>query len=434
MPDKLTNVTLYTGKIIELEIESLNYSAFSVGKYDGFVVFVSGGVPGDRIKAQITNIKKNYAFAESQNVIRKSPYRCDPPCRHFIEGCGGCQWQHIKYEYQLQWKLDIVKQALKRIGRLDDIPEIKIHRINTPFNYRNKLRLFPVQNRSILFGMHKHNSHEVVPIKECLVSSDKINSLRPIFTGKVFTSKSSISEITVRTSETNSGIMLSCLYGDNNNQVDNIENLMQVTGISSIFIRQKHNNKYMLRYGSAVITEEINGIYYDIGPDNFFQINIKGLKKIIDFIIGSIENNDGFILDAHCGVGTFALQTAKYAKQVWGVDISSSSIEMAKLNAKKNDIDNVYFSKGTLSDFKDIYQNRIDIAILDPPREGCRKSDIKALAELKPPKIIYISCNPTTFARDLYELKNAGYKIYNLHVLDMFPMTYHLELLALLKF
>ncbi len=227
--------------------------------------------------------------------------------------------------------------------------------------------------------------------------------------------------------------MLSCLYDGDYNLINDINNLMQVTGISSIFTSEKQNSKYTLRYGSAFITEKINGISYDIGPDNFFQINIKGLKKIIDFITETLENDNGFFLDAHCGVGTFALQFAKYARQVCGIDISSNSIEMARLNAKKNNIDNVFFYKGTIASFKEIHRKKIDIAILDPPREGCTKEDLKALIKIKPSKIIYISCNPTTFARDLHELSNTGYKLFDLHVIDMFPMTFHTELLAFLR-
>ena len=199
------------GQLVEVEVESLNYSPDAVGKVDGFIVFVSGGVPGDRLLARITKVKKNLAKAHIVDVLSASPYRCEPPCIHFTEGCGGCQWQHITYEHQLKWKAEVVRQALKRIGKLADIPGTEIHKAGTPFQYRNKLTLFR-EKGSGKFGPLKLNTHEVVPIKECLISRPAINALKPIFQGEALSAGSKIDKINIRSADKDNEIMLLCVY------------------------------------------------------------------------------------------------------------------------------------------------------------------------------------------------------------------------------
>ena len=164
---------VHVGELVKIDVESLNYSARAVGRVDSFVVFAHGGVPEDRLLVKVTEVKKNYALAETVEVLSASPQRCRPPCIHFVGGCGGCQWQHIAYEHQVHWKKEIVKQALRRIGKIESIPEIEIRGIYPSLRYRNKLRLFPAEanDGGMLFGMHRSGSHEVVPIRECLIGS-----------------------------------------------------------------------------------------------------------------------------------------------------------------------------------------------------------------------------------------------------------------------
>ena len=417
---------------IQIEVESLNYSSYAVGRADGFVVFTSGGVPGDRLLVRMKQIKKNYAVAELVDIVSASPHRCHPPCVHFIEGCGGCQWQHIAYDYQIQWKEEIVRQALKRIGKLEDVPEMEIHEMNSPLRYRNKLRLFPAEDPGML-GMRRAESHQVVPVKKCPISSDAINFLSPLFRGEIFSADSEISEIGIRASDTYQNVMLSCTYRRDNPMIEaHIHKLSEISAVSSVFYRIRRG-KFIPGYGDSVIKEKIRGIEYRIGPQCFFQVNISGLNAIIDLVKEFAGRDNKLVVDAHCGVGTFALQMARISDMVWGVDISSSSISLARSNAVENGITNVHFRKGTISDLLsgELRDTPLDLVILDPPRKGCEKADLQAVIQAMPEKLIYISCNPTTFARDLHELSKSGYEILRLAMVDMFPMTYHLEVIAL---
>jgi len=427
--------TLNIGQTLEIDIKSLGYSADAVGRADGFVVFVSGGVPGDRVLAKVTQVKKNYALAETVEVISPSPDRCQPPCAHFIEGCGGCQWQHITYECQLKWKAEVVRQALKRIGKQESIPEIEVRGMESPFHYRNKLRLFPATDRTLL-GMRKNGSHEVVPVKECLISTPAINSLSSMFQGGVFSAESGLSEIGIRSS--GDQVMLFCLYDRDDPAIaKDVNNLSKLPGVASVSYqivpRSGRAGKPILAYGEPFLKGEINGITYRMGAESFFQVNIAGLKTLIDLVRKFAGTGNKLVLDAHCGVGTFALQVSDISGEVWGTDISLSAVALARSNADDNGVRNVHFRGGTASDLtkSELNDRAVDLAILDPPRKGCEKSDLQAIVDLKPEKIIYVSCNPTTLARDLNNFGDADYKLAKLAMVDMFPMTYHLETVAL---
>jgi 23S rRNA (uracil1939-C5)-methyltransferase len=430
------------GDTIQMEVESLNYSAHAVARTNGLVVFVAGGVPGDGLLARITQIKKNYAVAEAVDVLSASRYRCQPPCAHFIEGCGGCQWQHITYEYQLYWKKEILKQALKRIGKLDDIPEVETRGMYPPLHYRSKLRLFPAEDQAtgagIPLGMRRASSHEVVPIRNCLISTPIVNSLSSMFHGEIFSPGSEFNEINIRSSDKYQQVMLTCTYyRDSPKIADDINKLSRIPEVASIFYRISSESGYpgksVLGYGSSVIREKIRGIEYKIGSDCFFQVNISNLRDLADLVREFAGRNNRFILDAHCGVGTFALQMADVSDVVWGTDISSQAVALAQSNALDNSITNAHFRNARAADVlgKELRDVTIDLVILDPPRKGCEKADLQALIHHQPSRVIYVSCNPTTLARDLHDLGNAGYRLLRLVMVDMFPMTYHLEVVAL---
>jgi len=434
--------SLSIGELVQIEVESLNYSAHAVGRADGLVVFVGGGVPGDRLLVKITQIRKNYAIAEMVEIISASPSRCNPPCVHFIEGCGGCQWQHIAYEFQIWWKKEIVRQALKRIGKMEDIPEIETSETLPSLHYRSKLRLFPSEPSSekggVEFGMRRTGSHEVVPIRECLISSHLINSLKPLFRGEVISSGSVLNEISIRVSDRHQQIMLSCTYdGDDSATAEDIDRLSRLPAVTSVFYRVASNagrsGKFILGYGNCAISEEVRGIEYKIGPECFFQVNTFGLKTLVDLVSEFAGEDNQIVLDAHCGVGMFALQMARVSRDVWGTDVSQSAVKLARSNAADNGMDNVHFRTGTVSQLlrDKLWDVPVDTAILDPPRKGCEKADLQSLISSRPGKVVYVSCNPTTLARDLRDLKNAGYKLLRLAMVDMFPMTYHLETVAL---
>ena len=425
------------GELIEIEIYSLSYSPDAVGRADGFVVFVRGGVTGDRVLARITDVKKNHATAHMVDVLSASPYRCQPPCAHFIEGCGGCQWQHVTYEHQLESKAGAVRQSLKRIGKLTDIPEIEVRGAGTPFQYRNKLTLFR-EKGSGKFGPLKLNTHEVVPIKECLISRPMISALKPIFQGEVLSPGSKIDKINIRSADKYGEIMLLCVYQQDTPSIAaDIDRLSKLPGVASIFrcVESKagYLGKFTLEYGEPAIKEEIRGIEYKIGPECFFQVNKAGMEELVDLVREFAGTGNNIVVDAHCGIGTFALQIADISAFVMGMDISQPAIDLAKSNAEDNGKRNAIFSANRVSHVlrKEMRNADLDLVILDPPRSGCEKADLRRLISAQPKKVIYASCNPTTLARDLHKLSNAGYELLRLAMVDMFPMTYHMEVVAL---
>lgn len=430
-------MSLNVGDVINIDIESLNYSPYSVGRKNGFVVFVDGGVPGDKLKVRIINRKKNYAIAELLEVITPSEHRIEPPCKHFLEGCGGCQWQHVDYLYQTSWKKEILRQSLIRIGRLSEFPEIRISPATKQLNYRDRFRLSPtiVQNK-LLFGMNRHNSHQVVPIERCLLAVDQVNMLSPIFVGEAIPLTSHISELSIYASPETGQMMVCCSYdkADPTEAEVDAENLSKHGPISSIYAYYKKGSTYELKRGKETISRVIKRIEYMIGPDTFFQVNAEGAKNMVELVRRYIPDGCDLVIDAHCGVGTFALQIADLSARTYGTDICASAIKLARANATLNGIQNVFFIEGNISKLigSRVPKDAIDVVILDPPRGGCQKDDLKSLISAKPSRIIYISCNPTTLARDLNQIVKTGYEIKEISMIDMFPMTYHVECIVLM--
>ena len=428
---------LKAGELTEITLESLSYSAHAVGRADGFVVFVSGGVPGDKVLARITAVKKNHAFADLAEVISASPHRCQPPCDHFMEGCGGCQWQHISYKCQLESKKEVIRQALKRIGKLEDVPEIEVYGMESPLHYRNKLTLFRTKSGR-MFGTRRLGSHEVVPIAECPISRPMINALSPMFQGKYISAGSNINKINIRCSDKHNKVMLLCVYQQDAPVIAaDADRLADFPGVESVFrcveSKSGHLRKFTLEHGKSMIQEEIRGIEYRVGPECFFQVNKSGLEKLVDLVREFAGMDNNLVVDAHCGVGTFALQMADISGAVIGRDLSQPAVTLAKLNAEDNGVANVSFDVGKISHLLEnqLRSANVDLVILDPPRQGCEKADLRGLISAQPKKVIYVSCNPTTLARDLHELVNSGYQLLKLAMVDMFPMTYHLETVAL---
>lgn len=428
---------LNVGDIISIDVESLNYSPYSVGRKDRFVVFVDGGVPGDKLKVRIIERKKNYAIAELLEVIVPSEHRVEPPCKHFLEGCGGCQWQHVYYGYQVFWKKEILKQSLVRIGRLGEFPEITINPAVKQLHYRDRFRLSPtISQDKLLFGMNRHNSHQVVPIERCLIAVDQINTLSPIFVGDVVPITSHISELGIYASPETGQLMLYCSYdkADPSEVEADVSNLSKLSSVSSIYAYYKKGARFELMHGNETISRVVKRIEYMIGPDTFFQVNVEGAKNMVELVRRYVPEGCNLVIDAHCGVGTFALQVADLSARVYGTDISASAIKLARANANHNGIQNVSFIEGNISKLigSQVSKNAIDVVILDPPRGGCQKSDLNSLLSAKPPRIVYISCNPTTLARDINRIVRTGYEVKEISIIDMFPMTYHIECIVLM--
>jgi 23S rRNA (uracil1939-C5)-methyltransferase len=423
-----------------------------VVRQDGRVAFVRGLVPGDTAEIEITADKKNYLLGKIKKVIEPSPDRTPPVCRHFGV-CGGCSLQHYAYAAQLRWKEKFVEQSLRRLAGLDELPLRKIVPSTNIWAYRNKAQL-PF-GKGGAAGFFKLNSHSVVDLQECPIQHADfltiIESFRqfarekkiPVYDEK--THKGILRHLVIRKSdylkEILVGLVVNCrefgLRPEIKQLAEKINKKLQTYKIVSIVanINQKRTNKILAEridniLGSGFITEKIGGFLYKISLNTFLQVNTpqaeKAYAKIKEWCAGAAN-----ILDVYCGIGTITLSVAAQAAQALGIEETPQSVKDAKRNAENNGLTNVRFQQGQAEKQSLETLGAPDIVIVDPPRKGLAAEMTDKILTLKPQKVIYLSCNPTSLARDL-KILAAGYKIWEIIPYDFFPQTTHVETLVLL--
>ena len=410
------------------------YSAAAVGRIDDVVTFVDGGAAGDTALVEITSAQKRHLRARIAKLISPSPDRCPPPCAYFVDGCGGCQWQHIQTDAQLRAKAHVLREALKRIGQLKHLPDIVTHAAPQPLHYRNNLRLMvtSVQPR-IEFGFRQEGSHNVVPVDRCAIALPAINDALPHVANLVKDLHvPHVQELAIRASSATAETLLILIFPKHARPRLNITDtdLRRYPGIHGVFTRRGERAEAVWIAGKKRLSERVGGLCYRLGPDAFFQNNLAGLEQLLKIVCERVKLTSPVVaIDAHCGVGAFTLPVAQLSQYTLGIDLHPATIELATENARMNGITQVDFRVGRLSQLRKI---RADLVMLDPPRGGCRPEDLDALKRISPPQILYISCNPTTLARDLSRLKQE-YEICTLDLVDLFPMTYHFETVAWLR-
>ena len=442
--------------MVTLDIVSVTSDGHGVAKKDGMVFFIPYGLPGETVLCKILKIKKTVAYCKLIEVITPSKERALPSCPHFGV-CGSCSFLNAEYPLQLDMKLTKVNDAIKRIGKIDfDIKTI----IPSPeaLNYRNKA-LIPVSSDkegNIICGFYRNHSHHALDMNDCFIQ-DK-NAFMVASTVKEWMITYGISPYNeekgeglirhiyfrtgIHTSEIMAGIVS---YKRDIPHLDKLKDaLLKIEGISSIIVNinpDKTNvilgNETKILFGHPYITDEILGVKFKIGPRSFFQVNPYNVgnlyKKALDFLELSKED---ILFDIYCGIGTIGLCGADKVKELIGVEIVDEAISYARENAKLNGISNSTFYVGKAEEI--IYElidkeNKPTKVILDPPRAGCDESLLKEIIALSPEKIAYISCDVATLARDLNYIKNnSDYEIKEIVACDMFPMTPHVESVALM--
>ncbi len=434
------------------DIVDVSSDGNGISRYDGYTVFIPNTAPGDRIEGLVVKVTPRYGYAKLINILSSSPSRCDSPCPYSIQ-CGGCNLMHINYPAQLEIKKNIVDNAIKRIGKLENFKTKEIIGMDVPLRYRNKM-VFPCsknKNGEIVFGFYRERSHDVIPLDDCLLGSDiNFNILKVI---KEYMTKNNITpyneaehtgkirRVFIRKSyHTNEIMVVISANCDNLPQKDELCNdILSVSkNIKSIILninKSKNNlvlsDKNVVLFGNATIQDYLCGLKYEISPNSFFQVNPvqteKLYKKALEF---ADISKDDTVMDIYCGIGTISLAAAKSAKNVIGVEIVPEAIENAKKNAKDNKISNAKFYQ---ADAKTIVPKLIkdgitpSIVILDPPRKGCDNDTLQAIVEAKPKKVVYVSCNPSTLARDIKFLCDNDYSLIDASAVDMFPNTTHVE-------
>lgn len=437
-----------------LDISDMNSSGQGVGKIEGLTIFVDGAITGEKIEAKVTEFKKNYCIGKINKIIKPSPYRIKPFCEVF-GNCGGCSLQHISYDYQLTYKTRKVKDEVERISGIKGIRINEIIGMENPLNYRNKAEYFIKNLISIglNIGFYARESHEVVEHQTCHICTIESNEIKNFFKELVIKNNNFIlKSLTVRKSFRTAEVMVIISAHENkntNNPIDTsifkglASNLAaKFPSIKSIYLNKigKHHSSYDFLYGKKTIRENIGNYGFDISPGSFFQVNTIGAEILFATALKYAElfGNEE-VLDLYCGTGASTILIAEHCKIIIGVEVLKDAVDDAKANARLNGAKNVEFVQGeTLKILRELERKNhsqksfFDAAIIDPPRKGLEAEVIEAIANLKIKKIVYISCNPSTLARDIKRFSEFGYSTREIQPVDMFPYTEHVECIAII--
>ncbi len=449
-------VSIKKKDIVELEISDLAYGGTSVAKVDGYVVLVYGGIPGDVVKAEITKKKTNYAEAKVLQIMKESTLRTKPRCSHF-GFCGGCTWQNLKYEEQLKFKTRQVKESLKHIGGFDDPPVQDALGSEHVFYYRNKMEyaFSPHPNKKLVLGLHPRRRFDIVfDLKECFLQSEIANKIVDFV--RKFAKEKNLSAYDHRN---RSGLLRFLVIKEGKNTDMTMVNLVTYKGrfppakdfCNTIFsnfpsvksiVRNINSKVSQIAVGEEeehlggerTITERLGKFIFEISSNSFFQTNPRQAEKLYQIVLNSADlQGDEEVLDLYCGNGTISLFLSSAARKVVGVETVEEAVQNARRNAELNNVNNCQFIRGeTKKVLKDFEQDKKipHLVVIDPPRAGLHPRAIRSLLNMKPPKIVYVSCNPTTLARDLKMFCEKDYKLENVQPVDMFPHTYHIESVA----
>ncbi len=461
--------------IVQITIEDIGVTGEGIGKIDGYTLFVKDTVIGDVVEVKIMKAKKNYGYARLMNIITPSKDRVTPEC-NIARQCGGCQLQAMSYAAQLKYKQKLVSDNLKRIGGLTedvDYEMCDILGMDTPFRYRNKAQ-YPVgedKDGNIIMGFYAGHTHSIIPCDDCLLG-DENNAviLRAVkqwmkdYRVRAYNEnihKGTLRHILIRTGFHTDEIMV-CLVTKKMLRKEAADGLVRVIeqlnsgrklNIASLVvnINKEDTNVILGRecvtlYGRPYIEDYIGDIKFQISPLSFFQVNPKQTEvlynKALEF--ANLTGNEA-VWDLYCGIGTISLFLAKNAGMVYGVEIVPQAIEDAKNNAKLNGIDNAEFFVGKAEEVVPAFyesrkaddstghnMTRPDVIVVDPPRKGCDEKLLDTIVTMSPQRVVYVSCDSATLARDLKVLSERGYKIVKVQPVDQFANTVHVETVCLL--
>jgi len=394
---------------------------------DGKTCFVPYVLPDEEVEIEINKDKKNFCEATPKNILKSNEYRKDPPCKYYTI-CGGCDFQHILYEYQLKLKKEALEETLNRIAK-ENIQIEKIIPSSSELFYRNKVQL---KYDGEKLGFFKAESNEVVDIENCPITDEGINKAID-FLKNFLKNKNFIKEIHIYKSSTEKALVKFITEEYFELDFEDFKEKFPIN-LSAVAIYKKH--KRLKTYGTPFVFEKVNQYTFRVSIDSFFQVNKYQIENFINEVLVEIPEDKSLTIgDLFCGVGTLSIPTAKKVKKVFGIEISKSAVKDAKYNARINSVNNVNFYEIVADKAGDfLFGFNSGILIFDPPRTGLSKKLIKKVLELKSlRKIIYVSCYPPTLARDITLLKEGGFKLEKLKMIDMFPQTHHIEAIAVLN-
>ena len=444
--------------LIELTIEDLGVDGEGIGKVNGMAIFVKDAVPGDRVQAKVMKMKKSYGYARLMQVLDPSPERTESRCA-FARQCGGCQLQAMTYEAQLDFKAKKVWNHLIRIGSLTDLAKPEIIGMDDPWRYRNKAQ-FPFgtdKEGNPVTGFYAARSHNIIPCTECWLGVEEnkvilekiLDHLKTyhISTYDEVSGKGLLRHVLIRKGYTTGEVMV-CLILNGRTMpklTELVNSLREVPGMTSITINVNTKNTNVIMgtemisvWGQDYITDYIGNIKYQISPLSFYQVNPVQTKKLYETALeyADLKGNET-VWDLYCGIGTISLFLAQKAGKVYGVEIVPQAINDARQNAKLNGIENAEFFVGKAEEvLPEKYEKEgiyADVIVVDPPRKGCDTAALETMVKMKPERIVYVSCDSATLARDVKWLGERGYEVKKVKACDMFPGTVHVESIVLLS-
>ncbi len=447
-------MTVKKNEIYDIKITDIGTHAEGIGKVDGYTLFVKNTLPGEEARVVAVKTNKSYGYGRALEITKPSPHRTVPLCP-VAEKCGGCTLQHMEYGAQLEYKRNKVLQNLRRIGGFEDIEVEPVIGMETPYNYRNKAQ-YPVgeDKNGIKIGFYSLGSHKIVDCNDCIIGS-KANSeiIRAI---KSFMEKNGISayneengkgtvrHILIREGFGTGEIMV-CLVVNGKGfkyKKELADCLKNIKNIRSVIINYNSARSNVIMgdrcetvWGEDCITDSIGDLTFKISALSFFQVNPRQTYMLYSKALEFAQlNGNETVIDAYCGIGSISLFLAKKAKRVYGVEIVGDAIADAKINAELNGIENAEFIEGKAEEIvPKLYEKSIrpDVMVVDPPRKGCAKSLVDMMRTIAPKRIVYVSCDSATLARDLKILCEDGrYKVEKVQPVDMFPHTGHVECVA----
>ncbi len=447
------------GQLIEVRIDSLSNSGDGVGRWQDRVVFVPDTVPGDRLLIRLMRVKPTYAHGKLHQLLEPAPDRVRPACI-VADKCGGCQWQPVAYDRQLTEKQDQVIQALHRIGEFLD-PPVQSILAAEPLAYRNKATYPLVRSSSgqVQAGYYRKGTHRVVNLNQCPVQDERLNPLLAQVKQDIQDRGWSIYDeerhrgklrhLGLRIGKRTGEMLLTLVTTDWNliGLDDQAQTwLSQYPNLVGVALNQNGDRTNAIFgsetrciAGSSSLREEFSGLQFQIHPTTFFQINTDQAERLLEVILNELDlQGTETLLDAYCGIGTLTLPLANRVNQAIGLEVQPEAIAQAQVNAALNQIENVTFLEGSVETHLQQWAESSelptpDVVVLDPPRKGCDPVVLDSLRSLHPSRIVYVSCNPTTLARDLKLLCQSGsYQLQTVQPIDLFPQTAHVECVAFL--
>lgn len=454
-------------EILELDILKTAFGGKGVARINEYVIFVKNAVEGDRVRAKIRKRKKAYAEASILEIIKKSDLRIEPPCPYF-NWCGGCTWQNVSYENQLKFKFQHVEENIKHLAGLNDVLVRPVQASGDIWAYRNKMEfsfsdrrwLLPEElgvdeiSNTFALGLHVPGTFDkILQIDACLLQNETANQIlkfisdyvqeNEIIPYGIKSHEGFLRFLVLRTSAYTNEIMVNIVtaYRDNKKLKPLAEQIVKkferVSSVVNVINDKKaqiaFGEKEYLLAGKSYITDKIHGMEFDISANSFFQTNTRQAEKLYEITLNYANpQKESIVWDLYCGTGTISLLLAQKSKQVTGFELVESAVQDGFKNAAKHGINNVNFIAGDIMKMITEQTSVPDIIVIDPPRAGMHPKVVETLLAVKANKIVYVSCNPSTLARDLKELKTV-YRVIEIQSVDMFPHTYHIESVALLE-